>query len=243
MLYLILYSIIFLITSIIFIILYGSKKQEFPFFGEKFHEKPTVYIRTLKIIPTLIVVLFVTLSVPKYDYFFILIIIAIFFTFLGDVGIILNNFLGLAIYLLTHLFLSIAYITQIIQFSMKPVGIYTLTGIGMLLYFLIITLMYYFLKENLKDKYKRIALVIFAVFFYLAILSMHIITAAILILNYFNNNKGIIVILIGAVSYLISDILIFIREASKKQKYSVLFIMSTYYLAIFCISLITQFYQ
>lgn len=242
MLYLILYITVFFVTSIIYIILFGSKKQEFPFFGEKFHETPTIYIRSLKLIPTLIVVFFVIFTAPRYDYFFILIIIAFLFTFLGDLGIIIKNFLGLAIYLFTHLFLSIAYITQLIQFSIKPIGTYCIIGVGVIMYLAIISLLYRFLNVNLKDKYSRTMIIITAVFFYLAILFIHIITAAILILNYFNSNKGIIIIIFGAVLYLISDISIFVREASHKQKFSVLQIMSTYYLALLCISLITQFY-
>ncbi|NHK30325.1 MAG: hypothetical protein FK730_03170 [Asgard group archaeon] len=242
MLYLILYITAFFVTSIIYVILYGSKRREFPLFGEKFHEIPTNYIRSLKLIPTLIVVLFVSFTAPRYDYFFILIILAFLFTFLGDLGVIKNNFIGLAFYLFTHLFLSIAYITQIIQFSVKPIGTYSLIGIGVIIYLAIISCLYRFLNVNLKDKYNRTTIVVFVVFFYLAILFLNIITAAILILNYYNSSKGIIIIIFGAVLYLISDISIFIREASQKQKYSVLLIMSTYYLALLCISLITQFY-
>jgi hypothetical protein len=242
MLYLILYITAFLVTTIIYVILYGSKRREFPFFGEKFHELPTYYIRSLKIIPSLIAVFFVIFTAPRYDYFYILVIMAFIFTFLGDIGIIIKNLLGLAIYLFTHIFFSIAYITQLIQFSIKPIGTYSIISVGIILYITVISLLFRFLKVNLKEKYNRTTIIILSVFFYLAILSIHIITAAILVLNYYITSKGIIVIIFGAVLYLVSDISIFIREASEKQKYSVLLITLTYYLALFCLSLITQFY-
>jgi hypothetical protein len=242
MLYLILYITAFLVTTIIYVILYSSKKREFPLFGEKFHEIPDNYIRSLKIVPSLIVVFFVIFSAPRYDYFYILIIIAFVFTLLGDIGIIVKNLLGLAIYLFTHIFFSIAYITQLNQFSIKPIGTYSIISAGIILYIVVISLLFRFLRVNLKEKYNRTTIIILAVFLYLAILSIHIITAAILILNYYITSKGIIVIIFGAILYFISDVSIFVREASEKQEYSVLQITLTYYLALFCLSLITQFY-
>ncbi|NHJ40162.1 MAG: hypothetical protein FK731_09035, partial [Asgard group archaeon] len=178
MLYLILYIIAFFITSIVFIVLYGSRKQEFPLFGEKFHKIPLVNIRVLKLVPTLISVLFVIFTAPRYDYFYILIILAFIFTFLGDLGIIIYNFLGLAFYYITHIFLAIAYITQIIQFSLKIIGFYSIISIGIILYLVIILYFYRFLAVNLEDKYRRTKIVITVVFLYIAFILLHIITAA-----------------------------------------------------------------
>jgi hypothetical protein len=243
MLYLILYTIFFFVTSIIYIILYGSKKQEFPLFGEKFHKIPNIYIRLLKIIPTLLTILFVIMNAPAFDTFFILVLIAFVFTFLGDAGMIINEFVGLALYIFTHVLLATAYITEIIQYSPKAIGQNSLISAGVILYPVTIFLFSYFMFEKIKVKYSKPKLVLFAGSSYLGFLFFNITTSLVLVFYTFSSSKGIISITIGAFLYLISDILIFVREASHKQKYSVLMIMSTYYLALYCISLVAQFYS
>ncbi|NHJ49238.1 MAG: hypothetical protein FK733_15725 [Asgard group archaeon] len=242
MLYLIPYSLFFFLASIIYIVLYGSKKREFQLFGEKFHETPTAYIRLLKLIPSLIVVFFVSFTAPRYDAFYTLFIIAFVFIFLGDIAMIIKNLIGLAIYLIAQFLLATAYLTQIVQLNSKPIGSYTLLGIGIFLYLSLIFLMFFFLRKNLEGKYSKPTLVILSVFLYLGASFFHLTSSSIFILYNYSSNNGLVIVSIGILLFLISDLMVFIRDAREKLVYSVLLIMSTYYIALFFISLITQFY-
>jgi hypothetical protein len=155
---------------------------------------------------------------------------------------IINNLIGLTIYLATQFLIAIAYLTQIIQLNSKPIGTYSIMIIGIILYLTVISLFYRFLRKNLEGRYKKPIYLVLAVFLYLGASFFHLITSSIFVLYNQSSNHKLTIISVGVLLFLASDIMVFIRDAREKLMYSVLIIMSTYYVAIFFISLITQFY-
>ncbi len=244
--YIIIYTFAVLITSIIYILLYSSKRQEFLTSAEKIQKIPTLAIRLGKIIPTLIVLFFVIFSVPQFDIFFIMIIITFIFCLLGDLGIIFNVFLGLVLFFTAHSLFFASYLTQILKFDVSQLlsnGTFIALGIFIVVSLIVAVLIIRYMNNKINENHSKPWKIKLALFSYLSILFLHSISSFIIAYNYFKIKPGIIVIFIGSILFFVSDFLISVREFHHKQKYSVLYIMSTYYSALLLISFITYFYQ
>jgi uncharacterized membrane protein YhhN len=203
---------------------------------------PPPLIRTLKIIPTITALLFVIFSVPYYDVLFIPFILGFLFSFGGDIGIIFNLFVGVGLFLIAHLLFAFAYLNQIRTFIIQPTGTYTFIGLSLVLFLLIIIFLFYYLFKNNPRKEKTSTLYQSIALLYFSVLFLHSMVAFLFAYNYSPKNYGLLTIFFGSVSYLISDIEVMIRELHHKRKHSVLIIMSSYYLALYLISITTYFF-
>ncbi|HUT82727.1 MAG TPA: lysoplasmalogenase family protein [Candidatus Bathyarchaeia archaeon] len=246
LLYVIIYTVAFILVSSSYILLYSIKRQEFFSSAEKIQKIPITIIRLLKIIPTIFALFFVIFSAPELNKFYILLAIAFFFCLLGDFGIILNVFLGLGLFFMAHVFFFVTYLTQIITFSFHQLvtnGTFIALAILVVILVVIGILISLYLNPTIMKNQSKPWKIKLALFSYLSILFLHVITSFIITYNYLRINPGIIVVFIGCLIFLFSDFMISIREFHHKQKYSVLLIMSTYYSALLLISLVTLFYQ
>ncbi|NHJ86119.1 MAG: hypothetical protein FK734_11705 [Asgard group archaeon] len=244
--FIILYIIAFLFTSTIYIILYSIKKNELQIKSQRIADTPLVTIRSIKLLATVCVFLFVVFSAPIYDVFFIILIVAFLFCLLGDISIIWNWYIGLIIFLLSHLLFSTAYLvelTNIDVFVFINNGSFITLGIILFLFLCVAGLMYFYLRDKLKERYARSLKINFSLLIYQLGIFLHITTAFFFAQNHFQIQPGIVVVAIGSILFLTSDILLVVREYHHVPKLSVFLTMSTYYGALFLISLVTQFYN
>jgi len=244
--FLIIYIIFYSLCVLIFDILYSARQNEVKLFSEKLQAIPLRIIRLLKLIPTLIVVIFVAFSIPTFNIFYILFLVAFLLCFLGDLGIIFNLFAGLGLFLLAHLSFATAYTIQITNFSLEQMKTnFTFIFVALIVLSLFIILIFYnfLFRKSLLEKFSKPNLIKTILFVYLSIVYFHVLTSFIFAYNYYFFSPGIIVIILGSLFFLISDLIISIRECHHKPKYSVFWISTSYYIALICISFLTQFYQ
>ncbi len=235
-----LYLIIFVIMSVIFILIKSSKENEINFLNETIQRLPNLIFPILKGIPAILAVFFVFLTMPELNLFFILIMGGLIFCLFGDLGIMKNLLLGLVLFLVAHILLVIAYSSQILTFGTQLLenGTMIVAGFLIVLMFLIDLLFYRYLRGSEEPEIlekMRIPVIV-----YMALISLHVVAASVFAYNLFLTSIIIIVIVIGSVFFFVSDALIAVHEFHHKLKYREIIIMTTYYLALFFISLITQ---
>ncbi|MFX1254546.1 MAG: lysoplasmalogenase family protein [Promethearchaeota archaeon] len=235
-----LYLIVFAVMSGIFILIKSSKENEINFLNETIQRLPNLIFPILKGIPALLAVFYVFLTMPELNLFFILILGGLIFCLFGDLGIMKNLLLGLVLFLVAHILLVIAYSSQIVAFGTQLLenGTVIVAGVLIVLMFLTDLFFYRYLRRSEKpeilDKMKVPVIV------YMVLISLHVVAASVFAYNLFLTSMVIVVIVIGSVFFFVSDALIAVHEFHHALKYREIIIMTTYYLAIFFISLITQ---
>lgn len=189
-------------------------------------------IKIVKPIPALAAAVFtIYINLPTLDLFYLLLAIALVFCALGDIGMEINILPGLGLFLFSHIFYTTNFLLQSLTIGLTiiPLIVFGICVAVMLGYI-------FFYQRYLKTTQKEVEPALLkAVNVYALMISLTLSTSLLLWLT-----SGAIlgfVPLIGAVSFILSDSVIGIREFHHEIKNAEIIILSTYYLAIFLLSL------
>lgn len=239
---LIVYVVLFVISAIGYLILESIKKAEILI---KNKERLTdSFLAPFKLLPTALILLFSILLMPEISPFFILLSIGFFLCLIGDLTIEFSKNLSIIPYGVANLIFCIGYFIELVynkntilsqKVALLIVGLISLVLIIIINFLLEL----YLVKGENPDKVKRFRIPRLA---YLISISFHLLVTIFFTTCFFSLYPGIIVSPIGAFLFFSSDNIIMIREFHHKPKFSVFKIMTTYYLGLFLISLLTIFY-
>jgi uncharacterized membrane protein YhhN len=191
----------------------------------------TGLIKLVKPIPALAGAVFVLITPLALNLFFILLAVALVFCALGDIGMEINILPGLGLFLFAHIIFTINFLWQSILSNPMVMAI-GLFGICIITMFVYIFLFQRYLKTTTKEVLPAL---LNAVNVYALMISLTLSTSLLLWLT-----TGALlgfIPFIGAIFFVTSDSMIGIREFHHDFKNSEVIILSTYYLAIFLLSL------
>lgn len=219
---LVIYGTIFWILAIITIILKSSESLK----------TKTGLIKIVKPIPALAGAVFaIYMNLPTPSLFYLLLAVALVFCALGDVGMEINILPGLGLFLFSHIFYTTNFILQSLTIgaTVIPLAIFGVCLALMLGYI-------FFYQRYLKTTQKKVEPALLkAVNVYALMISLTLSTSLLLWLT-----SGVVlgfVPFVGAIFFVLSDSTIGIREFHHDINNAEIIILSTYYLAIFLLSL------
>ncbi len=235
MLYLIPYAVIFWIFAFVSILIKAAREDEITFQKERLSQLPKSLFLIIKFIPALTAFIIVLLFRPTISLFYILLAVAFVFCLLGDTGMETKFLVGVGLFLIAQ----IIFIANFIWQSLLS-GISFLPVVAFVTAFLVWILVIIFLTNYIESAetglgQMKIPLIIYALTVSLTFCSalMLWLTAGVLL--------GFIPV-IGAFFFVISDFAIGIKEFHHHFKKAEIFIFTTYYLAIFLLSLSVAIY-
>ncbi|MBD3190663.1 MAG: hypothetical protein GF308_08460 [Candidatus Heimdallarchaeota archaeon] len=235
------YTIIFVLTSALYILLESFRTEEIRL--KKEITLPIVPLTILKMMPAILAIIFTIITMPKTSVLYIILPITFFLFAIGDFFMEIQKPIGILSFGLGHITISTGYVFALIEVKEEIIA----NKIGFIIFGVIIVLILtidaffftrYLSRSSYPEKYQRYK---YVALFYESLLSLHLVVASLLTFAVFKINPGIIVIALGILLFTISDKIIMIREFHFKPRKSVLLIMAAYYLALFSISLQTIF--
>jgi uncharacterized membrane protein YhhN len=220
------YSVVFWVCAIITIALKSSESLR----------TKTGPIKVVKPVPALAGAVFIILTMPSASLFYPLLAVALVFCALGDIGMEVNILPGLGLFLFAHIFYTVNFVWQstLVGLQIVPLSIFAICFAVMLIYI-------FFYQRYLKTTTKDVEPVLLkAVSVYALMISLTLSTSLLLWLS-----SGILLGIIpfaGAIFFVFSDSVIGIREFHHDIRNAEAIILSTYYLAIFLLSLCVLIY-
>ncbi|TXT56004.1 MAG: conserved membrane protein of unknown function [Candidatus Thorarchaeota archaeon] len=199
-------------------------------------EESTLWRTIIKIIPAILAAIFVFLNRPSIELFYLLLIVALVFCAMGDAGMEINILLGLGLFLFAHIFYSVDFILHGIGHGLNILALISL------IFTLGLMMMYIFFYHRYLTKSKDPAPpeMLKAVNVYAFVISLTLASSFFLWVSS-NLYLGFVPFL-GAISFVISDSLIGIREFHHKFRFAEPIILTSYYLAIFLLSMAVLIY-
>ena len=190
----------------------------------------------IKIIPASLAVVFFLIFRNSDALFYFLFALALAFCALGDFGMEVNLLPGLGMFLIAHIVFTVNFIIQSLMIGVTEVslGAFGIVFIVMLIYILMFRR---YLQTSEKETPKPM---LQAVNVYALLISLTLSTSVLLwfassiVLGY--------IPIVGAILFIISDTMIGIREFHHDFKYQNYLVYSTYYLAIFLLSMSVLIY-
>ena len=235
---LLLYSVLFWAFTTSFIFLRSipgdqpilTRKE--PIFGHRW----TKYVLVvLKILPAFIATIFVIVLRPSNSLFYFLMALGLFCSLLGDIGMEIKFLTGVSFFAIAQIIFTTGFLTQSIVIGVN------LVGIGMAGFTLFILAVYfYILYRYLQSSGRGLGRFRVPLLFYVALLSL-MSSTTVLLWHSSGAPLGFVIVL-GAISFIISDSLIGIREFHHVFSHSQLKVLGTYYLAIFLLSMAVLLY-
>jgi uncharacterized membrane protein YhhN len=215
------YGVIFWICAAITIVLKSSESLK----------TRTGLIKIVKPIPALAGAVFIILMQPSSSLFYTLLAMALVLCALGDIGMEINILPGLGLFLFAHIFYTINFMWQstIVGLQAIPLVIFTVCFSVTLIY---IFLYQRYLKTTTKDVEPAL---LKAVNVYALMISLTLSTS-LLLWSSSGTLLGFIPF-VGAIFFVFSDSIIGIREFHHDIKNAEVIILSSYYVAIFLLSL------
>ena len=188
-------------------------------------------LRTIiKMIPAILAAVIVLITVPAAS-FYILLMIALVFCALGDVGLEYNILPGLGLFLFGHIFFIIFFVMETLS-----IGLFLIPLLGFGVCFVVMLVYIVFYYRYIRTTEQEIPEVLLkSVIVYALMISLTLSTSLLLWLTS-NAALGYLPV-IGACFFVVSDSFIGVKEFHHHfHKYEEVVILSTYYLAIFLLS-------
>lgn len=235
MLFFIPYAVIFWIFAFVSILIKGARENEITFQKERLSQLPKFLFIVIKFIPAITAVIIVLLFRPTASLFYILLAVAFIFCVLGDIGMETKFLIGVGLFLIAQIvFISnFTWQSLLLGVSFLPVTAFVTAFITWILV-LIFLINYIESAETGLGKMKG------PLIFYALMVSLNFCSALMLWLT-----SGIVlgfIPVIGAFFFVISDFAIGIKEFHHHFNKAEVFIFTTYYLAIFLLSLSVAIY-
>ena len=215
------YGVIFWVCAVITIVLKSSESLK----------ARTGLIKIIKPIPALAGAVFIILTQPSASLFYPLLAVALVLCALGDIGMEINILPGLGLFLFSHIFYTVNFVWQstLLGLQTMPLVIFAVCLAVMLIY---IFLFQRYLKTTTKDVEPAL---LKAVSVYALMISLTLSTSLLLWIS--SGTLLGFIPFVGAIFFVFSDSVIGIREFHHDIKNVEILILTTYYLAIFLLSL------
>jgi uncharacterized membrane protein YhhN len=190
----------------------------------------------IKLTPALMSVIYVLLTPESLTLFYLLLAAALVFCMLGDVAMEIDLVPGIGMFLFAHLLYNAGFL-----WHASTAGPTTLPIAASLACFAVMIVYVFMLVRALRSTGPEVpSLILRAGTFYFLLISGTLSTSVLLWLTT-NNPLGFIPV-IGAVFFILSDSLIGVNAFRQKITHHELYIMPTYYLAIFLLALSAYVY-
>ncbi len=230
MLHLITYALLFWFFAIISTFLKAVQEDELAVQTERIKNFPKGLFIAIKILPALISVIIILVFRPSGTWFYILLAVALVFCALGDIGMETKFLAGVLFFLIAHLFFTTNFLwhSYLLGVSLLPLLTFVISYAIMI--FVIILAVRFLDSSEPRLGSLKIPLIV-----YVLILSLTLSSSLMLWLTA-GNLLGFVPF-IGAIIFVISDLLIGVRLFHRHFKKAEFTIFSTYYFAIFTLSL------
>jgi uncharacterized membrane protein YhhN len=230
MLYLIPYALFFWVFAFLSTLIKAAREDEISFQKERLSSLSMPLFIVIKFLPTLSAVVVVLLFRPTASLFHLLLVVALIFCVLGDIGMETKFLVGVGFFLIAQLLFISNFVwhSLLLGVSFLPLAAFFTAFIVWIL--VIIFLTQYIESGDTGLENMKIPLIIYALTVSLTFCSALILwlTSGVLL--------GFIPV-IGAFFFVISDFTIGIKEFRHHFNKAEVFIFTTYYLAIFLLSL------
>lgn len=195
-----------------------------------------LFIKLIKPIPALAGAVFIIFMQPSANLFYLILTVALVFCALGDIGMEVNILPGLGFFIFSHIFYTATFLWQSMLFGLQMMALVVVVACIALM------LIYIFFYQNyLKTTTKEVLPAMFkAVSIYALMISLTL-SASLLLWLTSGTLLGFIPFA-GAAFFVFSDSVIGIREFHHDIKNGEIIILSTYFLAIFLLSLSVLIY-
>jgi uncharacterized membrane protein YhhN len=230
MLHLIIYGLLFWFFAIISTFLKAVREDEIAIQTERIKSLPKGLFITIKALPELISVIIILVFRPSGALFYILLAIPLVFCALGDIGMETKFLAGVLFFLIAHLFFTTNFLwhSYLLGVSLIPLLAFVISYAFLIL---VIILAVRFLDASEP----RLGPLKIPLIIYVLILSLTLSSSIMLWLTT-GNSLGFIPF-IGAILFVISDLLIGVRLFHRHFNKAEFTIFSTYYIAIFLLTL------
>ncbi|MHA1214226.1 MAG: lysoplasmalogenase family protein [Candidatus Hodarchaeales archaeon] len=225
------YFPVLVIFGVFWIVLKGIREGEFKIFEEQAKLLPDTLVTGLKAMPALLVTLFVVANPLDNVVFHFLLIGAFVFCLLGDIGMEKGLLTGLPLFLVAQLLFILSFTSSVLVFGLVTnaffLTILTLIGTAVYVYVLL-----YYLDSSEKGlgSFKKPVIV------YACCLGLMFTSSVFLWLTV--SKVELLVVVLGALLFVLSDSMIAVREFHHRFSMAYTLVMSTYYSAIFLLSLV-----
>jgi uncharacterized membrane protein YhhN len=200
-------------------------------------EKKLVSLTTvIKLSPALISVVYILLTPPSLTVFYILLAAAMVFCMFGDVAMEVDLVPGIGMFLIAHIIYNVDFL-----WHASTTGLTTLPMAVSVICMVVMVFYVFTLIRALQSTGPEVPpFILRAGSVYFLLISATLSTSLLLWLTT-NNPLGFLPV-IGAVFFILSDTLIGINAFRQKMSHHELYIMPTYYLAIFLLALSAYVY-
>jgi uncharacterized membrane protein YhhN len=236
MLFLIPYAVAFWIIALISTILKGVHEDELGFQKDRITKFPKPLFVLIKATPALLAVIMIVVFRPTGALFYILLAIALIFCMLGDMGMETVFLVGVGLFLIAQFI----YIGNFIWHSLL-LGFTFLPVVALVASYLVMILIIVFLTQYIESAENGLGKMKGPLIVYALTVSMTFSSSLLLWLTT-ASPLGFIPT-IGAVFFVFSDFMYGVKEFHHHFKKAELVIFSTYYLAIFLLSLSVVVYS
>ncbi|MFX1492128.1 MAG: lysoplasmalogenase family protein [Promethearchaeota archaeon] len=230
MLHLIPYTVIFWIFAFVSTLIKAAREDEITFQKERLSQLPKFLFIVIKFIPALTASIIIVLFRPTISLFYILLAVAFVFCLLGEIGMETKFLVGVGLFLIAQ----IIFIGNFIWQSLLS-GISFLPVVAFITAFLVWMLVIIFLTNYIESAETGLGQMKVPLIIYALTVSLTFCSALTLWLT-----SGMLfgfIPVIGAFFFVISDFTIGIKEFHHHFNKAEIFISTTYYLAIFLLSL------
>ncbi len=230
MLHLILYALLFWLFAIISTVLKAVREDELAVQTDRIKNLPKGLFIAIKVLPALISVIIILVFRSSGAWFYVLLAVALVFCTLGDIGMETKFLVGVLFFLIAHLFFTTNFLwhSYLLGFSLFPLLAFATCYVIMILV-IILAVRFLDLTEPRLGPLKTPLIV------YVLILSLTLGSSLLLWLTAVNPLG--FVPFIGASIFVISDLLIGVKRFHRHFNKAELTIFSTYYIAIFLLTL------
>jgi len=189
------------------------------------------YQTVVKVIPTLLALVYVFYALPSGSLFYILLGVALFFCALGDAAMEKDIIPGIGMFLFAHLFYTMNFLWQAVTLTLD----FTNMLIAIVCFGGLVVYVFMFIRYLQSSGPEVPDFVLKAGTFYFILISATLSTSLLLWLT--TGALWGFLPVIGAIFFIISDSIIALNEFHHKLSRPELLIMPTYYLAIFLLGL------
>jgi len=216
-------------SAVLYIIIKALKGEELHF-ENKILLKLLPFSTIIKAIPAGLTIVFVLINNNESFFLHVILGMALLFCMFGDIGMEKGLIPGLLMFLVGQILFIVAFVGQALttEINIEPLLITAVVTLGMIVY-IILFLRYLESSEKGLGEF-RIPVLLYCVF-----LSGMFLSTFLLWMSSGVMELGIVVL--GGLLFVISDSIIAIREFHHQINYSTLKVMTTYYSAIFLLSL------
>jgi uncharacterized membrane protein YhhN len=228
--WLILYSVLFWVFALVFTVVKSIRSGEIYPKRRRIKNMPVAAAIAIKIAPAALAALFVFFMRPSSALFYLLMTLGLFLCLLGDTAMEISLLPGLGLFALAHIDFTATFTLQLLTLGTSQLALLATAAL-----FFVMIVYAYLLQRYLQPSPKGLGKMRGPVLVYATLISLTLSTAALIWIT-----SGVVAggfVVLGAVLFVISDSLIGIRNFHHHFANAALAVHSTYYLAIFLLSM------